>query len=68
MLVWVYTCQNATLLEISCHCSNFVIYYRKLIQAAINVQRLIVPAELPENVSSEFKVCKVQPFKYPFRI
>ena len=24
-LVWVYTCQNATLLEITCHCSNYKI-------------------------------------------
>ena len=24
MLVWVYTCQNATLLEIICHCSFVV--------------------------------------------
>ena len=47
---------------------NVIIYYRKLIQAAINVQRLTVLVELPENVSSEFKVCKLQPFKYPFRI
>ena len=25
MLVWVYTCQNATLLEITCHGSSYIL-------------------------------------------
>ena len=36
MLVRVYTCQNATLLEITCHSSNIILSERKVYKATPN--------------------------------